>query len=383
MLRKIAFLPLLLLLAVTTACVSDNYRRPPESRPRVSPPPAMTIDVGFFYDSLSPYGDWYFDAEFGWVWTPYDVAIGWRPYTEGRWIYTDYGWTWVSTWDWGWAPFHYGRWQFRHRHGWIWVPGDRWAPAWVAWRYGDGWVGWAPLPPSVRFRAGVGLEYGAGGRLDSSIDLHYWSFVQDRWLTDPRVRVRIVAEPRNATLIRTTRDVTRYAVERDRISVRGVDVDEISRAKGRPVSRYVLRDGDYRDGGGTSAQIRSGEVRVYRPQVRDSAADRTPPGRKRSEAALPRSATPPVVGSENRDGQELENTLRRERAELEKQHNRQSASPPQGLSREELERRQARELAAMKERAARERAVRESRAKASREKSPPSKTTPKRKPRER
>src|SRR6185369_4273322 len=31
--------------------------------------------------------------------------------------------------------------------GWCWVPGTEWAPSWVDWRYGEGFVGWAPLPP--------------------------------------------------------------------------------------------------------------------------------------------------------------------------------------------------------------------------------------------
>ena len=33
----------------------------------------------------------------------------------GHWLQTEYGWTWISDWDWGWAPFHYGRWLARRR----------------------------------------------------------------------------------------------------------------------------------------------------------------------------------------------------------------------------------------------------------------------------
>ena len=49
--------------------------------------------------------------------------------------------------DWGWVTFHYGRWAHDQRLGWFWVPGDEWGPAWVDWRRGDDFVGWAPLPP--------------------------------------------------------------------------------------------------------------------------------------------------------------------------------------------------------------------------------------------
>ena len=49
--------------------------------------------------------------------------------------------------NWGWVVYHYGRWAFEPGIGWFWVPGEEWAPAWVNWRYGDEYVGWAPLPP--------------------------------------------------------------------------------------------------------------------------------------------------------------------------------------------------------------------------------------------
>ena len=32
-------------------------------------------------------------------------------------------------------------------YGWIWVPDIEWAPAWVYWRVGGGFIGWAPCPP--------------------------------------------------------------------------------------------------------------------------------------------------------------------------------------------------------------------------------------------
>ena len=50
------------------------------------------------------------DTAYGWSWTPYDVPIDWRPYSVGRWVYTDDGWTWMSQEPWGWATYHYGRW---------------------------------------------------------------------------------------------------------------------------------------------------------------------------------------------------------------------------------------------------------------------------------
>jgi hypothetical protein len=103
-----------------------------------------------FKDELAPYGDWHEDAYYGNVWTPNASLVGadFTPYyTGGHWVLTEYGWTWVSDWTWGWAPFHYGRWVVITGFGWSWVPGTMWGPAWVAWRSGGGWVGWAALPP--------------------------------------------------------------------------------------------------------------------------------------------------------------------------------------------------------------------------------------------
>jgi hypothetical protein len=71
----------------------------------------------------------------------------WQPYTSGRWILTEEGWLWQSSFEWGWLPFHYGNW-FRHKLiGWCWVPDYNWAPAWVAWYWTDNYVGWSPIPP--------------------------------------------------------------------------------------------------------------------------------------------------------------------------------------------------------------------------------------------
>ncbi len=102
-----------------------------------------------FEGALSPYGSWVDDPTYGRIWSPSTaiVGAGFVPYGDGgRWVQSEYGWTWVSQWDWGWAPFHYGRWV-SGASGWGWVPGRVWGPGWVSWRYGGGYAGWAALPP--------------------------------------------------------------------------------------------------------------------------------------------------------------------------------------------------------------------------------------------
>ena len=128
-----------------------------------------------FYDQLGQQGNWVQTDDYGYVFQPNVSDPDWAPYTDGHWVYTDMGWTWVSDEPWGWATYHYGRWANIDGFGWVWVPGYRWAPAWVSWRYGDGYMGWAPLPPDSL----VGVDYDAdddsgfhiGGDCDSYYDI--------------------------------------------------------------------------------------------------------------------------------------------------------------------------------------------------------------------
>src|SRR5450432_4059783 len=90
------------------------------------------VDEDSFRPALSPYGQWVEAPGYGMVWRPNPAEVGgdFTPYaTNGHWVYTDAGWTWVSNYDWGWAPFHYGNWVYAG-DGWAWVPGRVWAPAW-------------------------------------------------------------------------------------------------------------------------------------------------------------------------------------------------------------------------------------------------------------
>ncbi|MFL5393688.1 MAG: DUF6600 domain-containing protein [Myxococcales bacterium] len=111
-------------------------------------PPARAPTVDTFVHELAPYGRWVDTPEYGRVWIPSNVDPDWRPYTDGQWMETSWGWSFVSVAPWGWATFHYGRWGYTAGFGWFWVPGYVWAPAWVSWRYYQGYVCWAPYGPA-------------------------------------------------------------------------------------------------------------------------------------------------------------------------------------------------------------------------------------------
>ncbi len=117
------------------------------SQPWIEP----DADYSVFYEELEPYGKWLDVEGYGYAWQPALAARStWRPYTDGRWVWSDQGWAWDTPEPFGWACYHYGRWVRMARQGWVWVPGRDWAPAWVSWRSGGDCVGWAPLPPERR-----------------------------------------------------------------------------------------------------------------------------------------------------------------------------------------------------------------------------------------
>src|SRR5580700_5388987 len=118
-----------------------------------------------FRSTLDPYGSWTEDPTYGTAWVPSESVVGsdFTPYVSaGHWAY-DNDYVWVSDYDWGWAPFHYGRWVYGGA-AWEWIPGRAYAGAWTSWRYGYGdwgYVGWAPLSPTWGWRGGraVGLGF--------------------------------------------------------------------------------------------------------------------------------------------------------------------------------------------------------------------------------
>jgi hypothetical protein len=108
-------------------------------------------------DDLADYGQWEQIPDYGYAWTPTNVAVGWQPFTVGHWYWQDpWGWTWISEEPWGWAPCHYGRWTY-YRSRWYWVPLRgrvevvRYAPAVVEFVTVGGNIGWFPLHPRDRF----------------------------------------------------------------------------------------------------------------------------------------------------------------------------------------------------------------------------------------
>jgi hypothetical protein len=347
---------------------------------------AGDADVDFFYDALAPHGDWIEMAPYGWVWAPRSVTPDWRPYRDGHWVYTDYGWTWVADEEWGWAPYHYGRWALDSRFGWVWVPGSVWAPAWVSWRWGDGYAGWAPLPPEADITVGS-ARFG--------IDPLAYTFVEERHLAEPVLVGHFVPPARNVTLVNVTRNVTNYTVVENRVVNRGVKVDEVERAAGHGVPRARLAEAKEP----APTRVRGNEVAIYKPPVPKATGRLTRPTRAQAKgpAAPAPAPKPPDVRDlpqrQEEQQQRLAQEQQKERQELQRAHEQEKTSPPPSVSRQELEARQKaeqqaqaqheeREKKLLADRQARERQPADGQKAQHREEKPPPQPPPPRKPAE-
>ena len=213
------------------------------------------ISFQVFYDELMPYGDWISHPVHGYVWVPY-AEPGFQPYaTNGYWVMSTYGNTWVSNYDWGWAPFHYGRWYFDDYVGWAWVPGYEWGPAWVNWRTGGNYYGWAPLAPGVSIHVAV------------NIPANYWVFVPKRRLISRNIYNYYVPRRNVVNIYNQTTVINNTYVYNNQTYVSGPARREVERATRRSVPVYQVNNSERP---GRTAVSRN-NIQVYQPAVRRTA----------------------------------------------------------------------------------------------------------------
>ena len=234
------------------------------------------VSLDFFYDNLSPYGNWIEVGDYGYCFQP-NAAVSssdWRPYSDGYWAYTDVGWTWVSYEDFGWATYHYGRWTNLADYGWLWVPGYEWGPAWVSWRTGGDYIGWAPLPPvSNVIYEGRAIT----GQVDVLFDIGplYYNFCDVRYIGEPVLRGRIFAPSRNVTFINQTVNVTNITYHNSTVYNYGPDYNRLNQYSTRPIQRLTLRretTGNLGQGGkqGNFNRVNGNQLAVIAPTIQKS-----------------------------------------------------------------------------------------------------------------
>jgi hypothetical protein len=224
---------------------------PPAPEPSPAPPPVPVVTETVVYqppppqvapvyqEELSPYGQWITYPAYGQCWVPSGMPYGWQPYTVGHWVYTSDGsWCWVSEGDecaWGGTVYHYGQWAFTSDAGWIWVPGTVWAPAWVAWREGGGYCGWAPLPPQAACQPVISYQ-----NVDSYCPRQRYVYVDESNVNVTRVDQHIIRN--NYMVINNTTNITNITVVNNRVINRGISVDNVRRRSGRAVDTVTVAD---------------------------------------------------------------------------------------------------------------------------------------------
>ena len=241
------------------------------------------VSFGAFYRPLAAYGRW-IEVESGYVvWQPVRVRPGWRPYMEGRWVWTDYGWYWVSSEPFGWAVFHYGRWYYDDFYGWVWMPDDVWGPAWVEWRYNDSYIGWAPLTPYASFHIAFGIRFTRAWIAPSD----YWCFVDyHRFGQVTRYR-DYTTEDHSRRLIGTTRSGAGYEIDRNRVVNRGVERTYIEQRSGGRIERTEIRAGTTARGERiVRGSDRQSVVETFRPSASDFERSESPRSITRGERRL-------------------------------------------------------------------------------------------------
>jgi hypothetical protein len=226
--------------AVATPARRERSEPEPVTRSRAVSGARPTSGYSTFYTKLEPHGAWLETSDYGYVWQPREAesSRSWRPYTNGRWVYTDAGWTWISEEPFGWATYHYGRWTRLRGIGWVWVPGDQWAPAWVSWRKSNDYVGWAPLPPEARFDQRTGIHNWSDNYYDIGPD--QYSFVPTREFGAQRIESTIVPSERNVTIINQTTNVTNITYNNTTVVNEGPNYDELRTQSREPMQRFRL-----------------------------------------------------------------------------------------------------------------------------------------------
>ena len=209
----------------------------PEPMPEAQEPVA---DYQTFYEDLQPYGSWYETPDYGYVYQPTVVVqdASWRPYTRGRWACTNLGWNWCSDEPFGWACFHYGRWCRLEGRGWVWVPGDEWAPSWVCWREGGDHVGWAPLPPETLCYRNRG--WSSSVEEDFGIGWSMFTFVHCRHIAEPLWKHCLPVSENNIYINKTV-NITNIHFHKNQIVSGGPRWEKLRRFVGKPWPVYQLQ----------------------------------------------------------------------------------------------------------------------------------------------
>lgn len=220
-----------------------------------------TVSFQSFYDVLSPMGEWIQvtkedvnedldegsgqgyssaanDEPFLFIWKPSNVNADWKPYMNGKWIYTNHGWLWQSKDAWGNSTYNYGRWYNSRKYGWVWMPGYAWAPAWVRWKVSNDHVGWAPLTPKAKWESDKGINNNNYSYKNKDND---WIFVQKEGFVDELTTANTVNPMMNTDLVKKSESITDIKLENEVVTNNGPDAADIEKRTGKKLQKRYLK----------------------------------------------------------------------------------------------------------------------------------------------
>ena len=156
----------------------------------------------------------------------------------------------------------------------MWVPGNEWAPAWVSWRAGGDYYGWAPLGP--RISVDMALS-------NYNPPVYYWNFVPRRYMGNPGWHNYYVQENRNITIINNTTIINNYSgTNRNRYAYApGPDPNEVRRVSGNNFTQAQIRETNT-----PGERISGNQYVIYHPRVSSS------PTNRGNEATRPATPAP-------------------------------------------------------------------------------------------
>jgi hypothetical protein len=161
----------------------------------------------------------------------------------------------------------------RHRqYGWCWVPDTQWGPAWVSWRSGSDYSGWAPLPPGARYVDGQGFYNGstlAGDDYEFGLTPDDYCFVPNDHFCDSRPTGHLVPQVRTAQVYRSTSVVKNsYGVSQGHVLNRGLPTDFVSAATGKKIAVVTVNSATVAPGQPIQRSMVNGNrLTIYKPAV--------------------------------------------------------------------------------------------------------------------
>jgi hypothetical protein len=198
-------------------------------------------------------------------------------------VYTrTYGWYWLSDEPFAWAVYHYGRWAFDPEIGWYWIPGRRWAPAWVVWSHTDDEIAWAPLPADFD-DDDIGVSISV-----SSLPVYYWQAVPVAFFVSIDLDDHVIRDRDHIRRIVSSGEPRTVVIENNIVVNNVIDIDVVEQKSKEKVVVYEEKPAESPDAAGVA---QGNAIAVFNPQVKEEPQAKPAKLKKVEEVAAEKKAS--------------------------------------------------------------------------------------------